>query len=92
MHRLQQKLDVTDDSFTYTLLGEIEPLYRVDSEGYLHKAGEIIGKFKLANNQWDLYISDILFMSSPANQLFYLPEFELKALTALVNQKRPSAL
>jgi hypothetical protein len=92
MHRLRQELDLTDDSFSYTILGEREPIYRVDSDGYLHKAGEIIGKFKLGNNQWHLYIGNTLFMDGPENGLFKLPEFELKALTALVNQERPSAL
>lgn len=92
MHHLVQTLDVTDDSFSYTLLGESEPLYRVNSDGYLHKAGEQIGKFKLGNAQWHLYIGDTLFMDGPENGLFKLPEFELKALTALVNQERPSAL
>lgn len=86
MHRLKQDFDFSDDSISYTLLGESEPLYRVDSDGYLHKAGEIIGKFKLGNAQWHLYIGDTLFMDGPENGLFKLPEFELKALTALVNE------
>lgn len=88
MKHLNQVLDTLDDSFTYTVGGETEPTYRVDSDGYLHdiKKGEYIGKFKLGNAQWHLYIGDTLFMEGPENGLFKLPEFELKALTALVNQ------
>lgn len=92
MKLLQQSLDLTDDSFSYTVIGESEPLYRVDSNAVLYKSGDAIGKFRLGEGQWHLYIGDTLFMDGPVNGLFKLPEFELKSLTALVNQERPSAL
>ena len=87
MKHLQQSLNTSDDSFTYTVSGETEASYLVDSDGYLHdmKANRIIGKFKLGNDQWHLYIDDNLFMSGPPNGLFNLPEFEQEALTKLVN-------
>jgi hypothetical protein len=92
MKYLHQSFDLDDDSISYTVLGESEPLYRVDSSGYLTEKGNAIGKFKLGDNQWHLYLEATLFMSGPEKGLFGLPEFELKALTALVNQERPSAL
>lgn len=87
MKHLQQSLNTSDDSFTYTISGETEASYLVDSDGYLHdmKANKIIGKFKLGDSQWHLYIDDNLFMSGPPNELFNLPEFEQEALTKLVN-------
>lgn len=92
MIRLEQKLNLDDDSFTYTVVGEDAPRYRVNSAAALTEFDAHIGQFKLRYNQWHLYLGDILFMSGPPNGLFKLPEFELKALTALVNQKQPSAL
>lgn len=86
MKRLIQHLDMVNDAFSYTVAGESEPLYWVDSSGYLTSKGVEIGNFKLRNNQWHLYLNDGLYMSGPPNSLFLLPEFELKALTALVNQ------
>lgn len=86
MKHLHQAFNLKDDSISYRLHGESEPLYRVDSNGCLTKSGVNIGKFKLGDAQWHLYIDDKLFMSGPPNGLFKLPEFELKALTALVNQ------
>lgn len=83
---LRQELNTKDDSFTYTLFGENEPTYKVDSSGYLTKKGVTIGKYRLGDNQWHLYLDDVLFMSGPKDGLFYLPEFELKSLTALINQ------
>jgi hypothetical protein len=85
MKYLKQSLNTKDDSFSYTLMGETTPLYKVDSSGYLTEEGKQIGKFKLGDNQWHLHLDGELFMSGPPNGLFYLPEFELKALTALVN-------
>ena len=92
MKHLNQSFDFVDDSISYTVSGESEPLYRVDSSGYLTKSGVECGKFKLEDNSWHLYLGCELFMSGPPDGLFKLPEFELKALTALVNQERPSAL
>lgn len=92
MIRLEQELNLDDDSFTYTVRGEDEPRYRVNSDAALTEFGVQIGKFTLGDNQWHLYLGDTLYMSGPPNGLFTLPEFELKALTALVNQKQPSAL
>ena len=86
MKRLIQHLDMVNDAFSYTIVGESEPLYWVDSSGYLTSKGVEIGKFKLKDNQWHLYLSDELYRSGPPNGLFKLPEFELKALTELVNR------
>lgn len=92
MKRLIQELNTVDDSFSYTVRGESEPTYKVDSHGYLTEKGKEIGKFQLIDSQWYLYINvigyddKVLYMSGPPNGLFYLPEFELKALTALVNE------
>lgn len=91
MKYLNQTLNTKDDSFSYTLMGETTPLYKVDCSGYLTSGDKCLGKFKLGDNQWHLYLNNPLamehelFMSGPPNGLFYLPEFELKALTALVN-------
>lgn len=87
MKRLIQQLNTQDDSFTYTVLGESEPTYKVDSNGYLTKKGVTIGKYRLGNNQWHLHLypDDRLFMSSPHNSLFMLPEFEQRSLTELIN-------
>lgn len=86
MKYLKQSFDFSDDSISYTLNGETEPTYRVDSSGYLTKKGESIGKFTLGDQQWHLHIDDKLYMSGPPNGLFKLPEFELNALTKLVNE------
>lgn len=83
--RLDQKLNLHDDSFTYVSLTGEGPTYRVCSNAYLTRDGEQIGRFKLGDNQWHLYIGDVLKMSGPKGGLFKLPEFELEALTALVN-------
>ena len=89
MKYLKQTLCTKKDSFSYTLLGETVPRYNVDNSGYLTEHGAVIGKFRLGDNQWHLYLGDNLFMSGPPNALFGLPEFELKALTALVNKPLP---
>jgi hypothetical protein len=88
MKYLYQELNCKDDSFTYTVYGEKEPSYRVDSNANLIdlKQGKTIGKYKLMHDQWHLYIDDVLIDSSGVNTLFYLPEFELKTLTSLVNK------
>lgn len=88
MKHLQQSLNTDDDSFTYTVSGEIEPSYRVDSNAYLHdlKNGVVIGKYELRAYQWHLFIGGVLLKSSGPNTMFNLPEFELETLTALVNQ------
>lgn len=86
MKRLKQELDTSDDSFSYTVIGEARPIYFVDRHANLFSCGEQIGYFKLGDNQWHLYVNDGLCMSGPENGLFKLPEFELKALTALLNR------
>lgn len=91
MIRLNQVLNTTDDSFSYFVSGESEPTYLVDSDANLihckRESGTVIGRYKLGSNQWHLYLDDVLFMSGPPNGLFMLPEFELKSLTALINQE-----
>lgn len=86
MKRLQQALCTTTDSFSYTVYGEETPIYHVDSSGYLSERGKEIGKFCLGDNQWHLHIDGVIVDSGPENGLFYLPEFELLALTALINK------
>lgn len=88
MKRLIQKLNTQDDSFSYTVMGESEPTYKVDSSANLIdlKQGKTIGRYKLSNNAWHLYINDVLIDSSPQGSTFHLPEFELKSLTELVNK------
>ena len=88
MKRLRQELNTRDDSFTYTVIGEGEPAYKVDSSANLIdlKQGKTIGRYKLSSNAWHLYVNDVLIESSPAGSTFYLPEFELKTLTAMVNK------
>lgn len=86
MKYLRQSFDFDDDSISYTVLGETDPLYRVDSSGHLTEKGKQIGKFMLGENQWHLYLDGQLPISGPENGLFKLPEFELKVLTELVNQ------
>lgn len=89
MKRLTQDLNTQDDSFTYTVRGESEPTYKVDSSANLIdlKQGKTIGRYKLSSNAWHLYINDVLIESSAPGSTFYLPEFELKTLTALINQE-----
>lgn len=87
MKYLRQSFNLDDDSISYTVFGEREPLYRVDRSGYLTKSGIQIGKFELTDNRWDLYVGETLYMQGPDNGLFKLPEFELKALSVLVNQQ-----
>lgn len=88
MKRLRQDLNTRDDSFTYTVIGESEPTYRVDRSANLIdlKQAKTIGHYKLSSNAWHLYVNDVLIESSPPGSTFYLPEFELKTLTALVNK------
>lgn len=87
MKRLHQELDTSNDSFSYTVVGEKEPLYVVDAHGNLTEKGKQIGEFRLLSpSQWQLLIDDVVVATGPENGLFKLPEFELKALTALVNQ------
>lgn len=85
---LSQTLCCKDDSFTYKNSDGTGPVYVVESNGTLTKDGTRIGKFKLRDNQWHLYLNDELYMSGPVNGLFQLPEFELKALTELANGVR----
>ncbi|WOZ57587.1 hypothetical protein [Pseudomonas phage vB_PseuGesM_254] len=87
MKRLIQYLNTQDDSFTYTVRGESEPTYRVDSGGRLYKKGKHIGDYRLQHDCWHLYIDGQLVSSSLPNTLFYLPEFELKSLTTMINQE-----
>jgi hypothetical protein len=86
MKYLKQDLDTSDDSFSYTLLGESVPLYRVDSSGYLTKRGEQIGKFCLRDQHWDLILDDGSVFEGTQFGTFKLPEFELFVLSKLVNQ------
>ena len=86
MKRLQQTLCTKTDSFSYTVFGEETPRYHVDSNGVLRERDVVIGKFRLSGNQWHLFIGEDLVDSGPENGLFYLPEFELRALTALANK------
>lgn len=86
MKRLIQKLNTQDDSFSYTVMGESEPTYKVDSHAYLIdlKKDQIIGKYRFSKQSWHLYVNDLLFLSSETES--FLPEFELKSLTELVNK------
>lgn len=86
MKRLEQTLCTKTDSFSYTVVGEGTPIYLVDSSGYLSERGKEIGKFCLDGNQWHLQLDGAIVDSGPENGLFYLPEFELRALTALINK------
>lgn len=86
MKRLQQMLCTKTDSFSYTVVGEETPIYHVDSSGHLSERDKAVGKFFLGDNQWHLRIDGVIVDSGPENGLFYLPEFELRALTALVNK------
>lgn len=89
MKYLIQEFNFKDDSISYWLRGNSEPTFRVDCSGYLTKDGKEIGEFKLSNEQWHLYIGDELYMSQGLihGGVFKLPEFELKALTSLINQE-----
>jgi len=84
---LSQDLDTCDDSFSYTLFGESEPLYRVDSSGYLTERGEQIGEFCLRDKHWDLVLDSGTIFEGTAFGTFKLPEFELFILTKLANQQ-----
>lgn len=86
MKYLKQDLNTSDDSFSYTLLGESEPLYRVDSSGYLTERGEQIGKFCLRDRHWDLVLDNGTVFEGTAFGTFKLPEFEIFILSKLVNQ------
>lgn len=86
MIHLEQTLNTVDDSFIYSVRGEDKPRYIVNADGRLFTAGKVIGRFRLNEDCWIMELGHTLFMSGPPNGLFKLPEFELKALTALVNQ------
>lgn len=88
MKRLIQEFNTRDDSFTYTVICEKEPSYKVDSDANLIdlKQGKTIGRYKLSSNAWHLYINDELIESSLPGTMFCLPEFELITLTELVNK------
>lgn len=86
MKYLKQDLDTSDDSFSYTLFGETEPLYVVDSSGYLTERGEHIGKFCLRDGHWDLVLDNGVTHEGTSSGTFKLPEFELFILTKLANQ------
>lgn len=88
MKHLYQELNTKDDSFSYTVNGDSEPTYIVDSNANLidYKKGKVIGEYQLMHDSWHLYIGGTLVESSPPNTLFHLPEFELRSLTALINQ------
>lgn len=86
MKRLQQTLCTKTDSFSYTVAGEEKPIYHVDSSGCLSERGKSIGKFCLGDNQWHLRIDGVNVDSGTENGMFHLPEFELRALTALINK------
>lgn len=86
MKRLQQTLCTKTDGFIYTVVGEETPIYHVDSSGYLSERGKAIGKFCLDGNQWHLRVDGVIVDTGPENGLFYLPEFELRALTARINR------
>lgn len=88
MKPLMQDLDTSDDSFSYTLLGETDPLYRVDSNGYLTKRGLQIGKFCLRADHWDLVLDDGTVYQGLDFGTFYLPEFELHILSRLANKRK----
>lgn len=81
-----QDLNTRDDSFSYTLLGESDPLYRVDSNGYLTERGQQIGKFCLSDKHWDLRLDNGVVHEGKKFGLFKLPEFEHSILTILANQ------
>lgn len=89
MKRLHQVLCTKTDSFSYTVVGETDPTYKVDSSGCLFEKGKEIGRFRLqGGNQWYLVLEGQgVFMNGPPNSLFGLPEFEFKALTNLINQE-----
>lgn len=82
---LSQVLCTKTDSFSYTIVGEETPIYHVGRSGRLSKRGEAIGAFFLGGNQWHLRIGGETVDSGPPDGLFRLPEFELRALTKLVN-------
>lgn len=84
--RLVQELNTKDDSFTYTVIGESEPTYKVTSGARLYQKGKHIGDYRLQHDRWHLYVQGDLIESSLPNTLFNLPEFELKSLTALINK------
>lgn len=87
MKHLSQKLCTKTDSFSYSVIGEETPTYLVDSHGCLFEKGKEVGRFRLQSEQWYLVIDGQgVFMTGPPNGLHKLPEFELKALTKLVNK------
>lgn len=84
--RVSQVLDLNDDSISFVNSETNEMLYRVDSGGYLtNSCEEQIGKFCLQDTQWVLKIDDEIFVEGPENSLFMLPEFEVVAITKLLN-------
>lgn len=86
MKYLRQTLDTSNDSFSYSLFGETEPLYVVDSSGYLTERGEQIGKFRLREGHWDLLLDSGVTFEGTAFGTFKLPEFELFILSKLANK------
>lgn len=88
MKRLDQEFNFDNDSISYTVHGEETPSYVVDCHSCLFEKDKEIGRFRLQGEQWYLVIDGQgVFMNGPPNGLHKLPEFELKALTALVNQE-----
>lgn len=86
MKRLIQEFNLSDDSISYTIAGKQKAFYRVDNNGYLTQNGVGIGKFRISGEQWQLHLDSIGVYMTSTQGLFKLPEFELKALTALVNE------
>lgn len=83
--RINQVLDLTDDSISFVDAETGETLYHVGSSGYLSNSCENqIGKFSLRENQWFLKIDDEVFAEGPPNGLFKLPEFELVTIIKLL--------
>ena len=83
--RINQVLDLNDDSISFMNAETAETLYRVDSSGYLTNSCENqIGKFLLRERQWLLIIDDEVFAEGPKDGLFKLPEFELVAIVKLL--------
>lgn len=83
--RINQALDLNDDSISFVDADTGETLFRVDSSGYVSNSWEDqIGKFCLRDNQWFLKIDGEVFAEGPPNGLFKLPEFELVAIIKLL--------
>lgn len=91
MKHLMQDLDTSDDSFSYTLLGESEAFYIVDRSGYLTQRGEQIGKFCLRDRHWYLVLDNGTVFEGTNFGTFKLPEFELFILSKLANESLEQA-